>query len=271
MGKRASSPTGASAQKSASAPSAAERTKTDEEGMGEFEDQWEDELAADEDEGEVIDAAEEDDVVGELGEDGLEAGGMDIDEPDAIEEEERAPSPIPFLPTGVLAEGEFLEPDLSTYPLLHSFVPTWPSLSFDILRDNGGEERRGYPVSCALVAGTQAQDRTANEVTVMRWEGLGKTRKDGGGELRLPGLGSGGASRGGRRRGRPLRELGRGWRDAGTRMARYWDAQMFDPQAKHCQTRTDPSPLQTPTRTTLTMRRTTTLSSTSALSLTKAA
>ena len=65
-------------------------------------------------------------------------------------------------------------------------MPTWPSLSFDILRDNDGEERRGYPVSCALVAGTQAQDRTANEITVMRWEGLGKTRKDDDGQSLPP-------------------------------------------------------------------------------------
>ena len=101
---------------------------------------------------------------------------MEVDGGD--QEEARPPSPKPYLPGGKLEEGEFLAPDLSTYPLLHSFVPTWPSLSFDILRDNDGEERRGYPVSCALVAGTQAQDPTANEVTVMRWESLGKTRRD---------------------------------------------------------------------------------------------
>ncbi|GAA5938785.1 hypothetical protein JCM1841_001626 [Sporobolomyces salmonicolor] len=172
MGKRASSPTGRPAQKLSTAPAAADRTTVDEEGMGEFEDQWEDELEDDAEAGEVIDAAEhsDDDEEGEG-----ENGEMEIDQP---EEEQRAASPVPFLPTGKLEEGEFLAPDLSTYPLLHSFVPTWPSLSFDILRDNDGEERRGYPVSCALVAGTQAQDPTANEITVMRWEGLGKTRRD---------------------------------------------------------------------------------------------
>ncbi|KAI5477339.1 hypothetical protein MNV49_006481 [Pseudohyphozyma bogoriensis] len=170
--KRASSPTREAAPpaKAAAAPATADRTtEEDAEGMGEFEDQWDDELESDGDEGEVIDAAEDSDEDGE-DVDGQD-GAMDI-------EEERPPSPQPFLPTGVLQEGEFLEPDLSTYPLLHSFVPTWPSLSFDVLRDDGGEERRGYPVSCALVAGTQAQDRTANEITIMRWEGLGRTRKD---------------------------------------------------------------------------------------------
>ncbi|GAA6046855.1 hypothetical protein JCM3770_005677 [Rhodotorula araucariae] len=172
MGKRASSPVGdRPAAKSNVAPAAAGRAAIDEEGMGEFEDQWEDEFEDDAELGEVVDAAEHDDD-----EDG-DGAEMQVDGENG-DEEARPPSPKPFLPGGKLEEGEFLAPDLSTYPLLHSFVPTWPSLSFDILRDNDGEERRGYPVSCALVAGTQAQDPTANEVTVMRWESLGKTRKD---------------------------------------------------------------------------------------------
>ncbi|KAL8290085.1 hypothetical protein RQP46_003024 [Phenoliferia psychrophenolica] len=173
--KRASSPTG-QPTKVSSAPANADRAAVDEEGMGEFEDNWEDDLEQDGDEGVVVDGAEDSEG---------EEGGMEVDGDQALEDEdedepedERPPSPIPFLPTSTLEEGEFLQPDLSTYPLLHSFIPTWPSLSFDILRDGDGEERRGYPVSCALVAGTQAQDRTANEITVMRWEGLGKTRKD---------------------------------------------------------------------------------------------
>ncbi|GAA5834074.1 hypothetical protein JCM5353_002056 [Sporobolomyces roseus] len=170
MGKRASSPESQPVQKTSTAPAAADRAKIDEEGMGEFEDQWEDEFEDDAEVGEVIDAGEH---TGDEDEED-EEGAMDIEEP---EEEERPASPEPFLPTGKLEEGEFLAPDLSTYPLLHNFVPTWPSLSFDVLRDNDGEERRGYPVSCALVAGTQAQDPTANEITIMRWEGLGKTRK----------------------------------------------------------------------------------------------
>lgn len=166
--------------KSANAPAVGDRTTEEgaDEGMGEFEDQWEDEFEGDGDEGEVIDAAEEERM--EM-DDEEEEGEGDEDEPEALEEDERSPSPIPFLPTGVLGPDEFLQPDLSTYPLLHSFVPTWPSLSFDILRDGSGEERRGYPVSCALVAGTQAQDKTGNEITVMRWEGLGRTRKEEGG------------------------------------------------------------------------------------------
>ncbi|GAA6004921.1 hypothetical protein JCM11491_002278 [Sporobolomyces phaffii] len=171
MGKRASSPEGQPVQKTSKAPAEADRTAIDEEGMGEFEDQWEDEFEDDAEVGEVVDAAEH---TGDEDEDDAE-GGMELDQP---EEEERPASPVPFLPTGKLEEGEFLAPDLSTYPLLHNFVPTWPSLSFDVLRDNDGEERRGYPVSCALVAGTQAQDPTANEITIMRWEGLGKTRKN---------------------------------------------------------------------------------------------
>lgn len=186
MSKRPSSPTGQHAAKASAAPSAAARSKLDanDEGMGEFEDAWDDEVVADEDLGEVHDAEEDEDKFEELGEAG--EGDVDMDEPEPIEDDERAPSPEPFLPTNKLEEGEFLQPDLTTYPLLHSFIPTWPSLSFDILRDDGGEERRGYPVSCALVAGTQAQDQSNNEVTIMRWEGLGKTRKDDNGTFNPP-------------------------------------------------------------------------------------
>lgn len=174
MGKRASSPTGGRpATKTNTAPADASRAAVDEEGMGEFEDQWDDELEDDAEAGEVIDAEDLTDEDPEEDGEG-EDGEMDVDG----EEQERPASPKPYLPGGKLEEGEFLAPDLSTYPLLHSFVPTWPSLSFDVLRDNDGTERRGYPVSCALVAGTQAQDPTANEVTIMRWEGLGKTRRD---------------------------------------------------------------------------------------------
>ncbi|GAA6016153.1 hypothetical protein JCM10207_004462 [Rhodosporidiobolus poonsookiae] len=173
MGKRASSPTGGRpAAKSNTAPSGADRATADQDGMGEFEDQWEDEFEDDAEAGEVIDAA---DLTDEEPEDDDEAeGGMDVDG----QEGKPSNEPKTYLPGTKLEEGEVLAPDLSTYPLLHSFVPTWPSLSFDILRDNDGAERRGYPVSCALVAGTQAQDPTANEVTIMRWEGLGKTRRE---------------------------------------------------------------------------------------------
>jgi len=158
MGKRASSPVGdRPATKSSTAPAAADRAALDDEGMGEFEDQWEDELADDADLGEVVDAAEQDDD-----DDDEDGAGMEVDGGD--QEEARPPSPKPYLPGGKLEEGEFLAPDLSTYPLLHSFVPTWPSLSFDILRDNDGEERRGYPVSCALVAGPDRQRGHGHEV-----------------------------------------------------------------------------------------------------------
>ncbi|SCZ98772.1 BZ3500_MvSof-1268-A1-R1_Chr7-1g09267 [Microbotryum saponariae] len=182
MGKRASSPTGQSKAKTSQAPSSANRATTehDDEGMGEFEDQWDDEIEQDEEAGEVIDANDKTDDEEEDGEADQEMVEANEDEhnADRAVSSKRAPSPEAYLPGGKLEEGEFLQPDLSTYPLLHSFVPTWPSLSFDILRDDLGEQRRGYPASCSIVSGTQAQDRTANEITVMHWEGLGRTRKD---------------------------------------------------------------------------------------------
>ncbi|KAK4057942.1 Ribosome assembly protein rrb1 [Microbotryomycetes sp. JL221] len=187
MGKRASSPTSRPKSKTSTAPNDQSRVKDVNDDMGEFEDQWEDEVELDEDAGEVVDARDYEDNEDEQHQD----VDMQLDRPDTIFEEvqddeedqvhgtdePQQPETVPYLPGGQLEEGETLQPDLSTYPLLHSFVPTWPSLSFDVLRDNGGEERQGYPVSCALVSGTQAMDKTANELTIMRWEGLGRTRK----------------------------------------------------------------------------------------------
>ncbi|KAK4055532.1 Ribosome assembly protein rrb1 [Microbotryomycetes sp. JL201] len=191
MGKRASSPTSRPAAKTQTAPTDAQRVSGAADEMGEFEDQWEDEIELDEDAGEVVDALDDEDEDESGNNDERTDGVMQVDRPDTIFEraegdddgdeindQAQAPQTVPYLPGGALEDGETLQPDLSTYPLLHSFVPTWPSLSFDILRDNLGEERQGYPVSCALVSGTQATDKTANELTIMRWEGLGRTRKD---------------------------------------------------------------------------------------------
>jgi hypothetical protein len=56
----------------------------------------------------------------------------------------------------------------------------WPCLSFDILRDNLGEERRKYPATAFAVTGTQAEQAKTNEILVMRMSSLHKTQKDDG-------------------------------------------------------------------------------------------
>ena len=81
-----------------------------------------------------------------------------------------------------LAAGESLSPDLSAYQMLHTLTTTWPCLSFDILKDSLGDNRKSYPATLYAVAGTQADSRKAknNELLVMKLSGL--SRMDGGQE-----------------------------------------------------------------------------------------
>jgi ribosome assembly protein RRB1 len=74
-----------------------------------------------------------------------------------------------------LGPNEVLEADPSTYDMLHWMGVDWPCLSFDILEDNLGDERRNYPHSTYVVTGTQAQKARDNKIMVMKMSSLGKT------------------------------------------------------------------------------------------------
>jgi ribosome assembly protein RRB1 len=53
-----------------------------------------------------------------------------------------------------LSPGETLNPDLSTYDLLHTLDAPWPCLSCDIIPDSLGSDRKTYPATVYAVAGT---------------------------------------------------------------------------------------------------------------------
>ncbi|KAG6862167.1 hypothetical protein C0995_004249 [Termitomyces sp. Mi166 len=135
--------------------------------MGEFEDAWEDEIESDD---EVVDA-----------EAGDREDGMDIDEvmPPIEESEEPAPPPNVFIPGAhVLGKDEVLEADDSVYIMRHSMNVPWPCLSFDVLRDQLGDERQRYPATAYIVTGTQADLANSNEVVLYKMSSLHKTQKD---------------------------------------------------------------------------------------------
>ncbi|KAG8827943.1 ribosome biosynthesis protein rrb1 [Serendipita sp. 401] len=150
------------------------RKGNEEVGMGDFEDEWEDEVDSDEgpNEGEEAGQGNQDDA-------------MDIDIHPAVEDAQ-APSskqaaPQTFLPgLHKLSKDEILEPDQSAYEMLHRMNVAWPCLSFDVLRDGLGEERRKYPATAYVVTGTQADTSSKNEVLVMKMSALYKTQKDDG-------------------------------------------------------------------------------------------
>ncbi|KAL7272498.1 Ribosome assembly protein rrb1 [Rhizina undulata] len=124
--------------------------------MGEFEDNYDDEY-------------ESDTSIIEAGADGehphhdeVENNGMEVDQQ-------------VYMPSRrILGKDEILEPDPSAYHMLHSVNVNWPCLSFDILKDGMGEERRGFPGTVYLTAGTQAARAKDNEVMVVKLSGLSR-------------------------------------------------------------------------------------------------
>lgn len=78
-----------------------------------------------------------------------------------------------------LKEGEKLDVAPGSYDMLHIGQVEWPCLSFDILRDDLGAQRKSYPMTAYVVAGTQAKNRTENKLYMMKWSKLCKTSKDG--------------------------------------------------------------------------------------------
>jgi ribosome assembly protein RRB1 len=96
--------------------------------MGEFEDPWEDEI---EDE-EIIEADEDD----EENEGPFPVNHLILEMKDINDESEV------YLPSKPVEKDHVLMPDLSTYDMLHTMSVQWPFLSFDIIKDQLGDERR---------------------------------------------------------------------------------------------------------------------------------
>ncbi|KAJ2897393.1 uncharacterized protein MKZ38_004694 [Zalerion maritima] len=127
--------------------------------MGEFEDQFEDEFESDE---EVMEAGVDGrpDAEREADE---KANAMDVDPGTFIVGRHK------------LEPGQVLEPDPSTYEMLHNLRAEWPCLSFDIVRDPLGD-RKVFPATMYMATGTQAEGARArdNKLMVMKLSALGK-------------------------------------------------------------------------------------------------
>lgn len=154
--------------------------------MGEFEDQFEDEFESEDEvleagaDGNPDPASDEDDEDGEdvegdtrMGND--EGNGSGKKSSKSKKEKEQQQVYLPSRRT--LGKDEILEPDPSAYHMLHRMNVTWPCLSFDILRDGLGDERRGYPATTYLVTGTQAERANKNELMVLKLSGLNKMQQ----------------------------------------------------------------------------------------------
>ncbi|KAK4872637.1 hypothetical protein RN001_014666 [Aquatica leii] len=83
-----------------------------------------------------------------------------------------------YLPGQPLKEGEELICDPTAYVMLHQLQTGSPCLSFDVIRDDLGDDRDSYPLTSYLVAGTQTTHSHANNVIVMKLSNLHRTNKE---------------------------------------------------------------------------------------------
>ncbi|KAJ5313418.1 uncharacterized protein N7443_000302 [Penicillium atrosanguineum] len=130
---------------------------------GEFEDEFEDEF-------------ESEDEILEAGVDGRPDAEREEEEKEAMDVDKQT-----FIPGRTkLAPGETLSPDPSTYDMLHALNTPWPCLSFDIIRDSLGDNRKTFPATVYAVAGTQADGTKAkdNELMVLKMSGLSKMERE---------------------------------------------------------------------------------------------
>ena len=108
---------------------------------------------------------------------------MDVDDqvvPPIEESDEQPRAPNTFIPgLHTLGKDEILEADESVYVMRHTMNANWPCLSFDVLRDDQGDQRQRFPTSAYIAAGTQADMAKNNKLTVFKMTQLHKTQKDG--------------------------------------------------------------------------------------------
>ncbi|KAF2767717.1 WD40 repeat-like protein [Teratosphaeria nubilosa] len=126
-----------------------------------FEDEFEDEY---ESEDEIFEAGVDGRPDEEREAEDKAAGAMEVDQETFIPGRHK------------LEAGQTLAPDLSTYEMLHTLEPTWPCLSFDIVKDQLGDNRKTYPATVYAVGGTQAAAgrERENQIMVMKLSGLSR-------------------------------------------------------------------------------------------------
>ncbi|XP_071107489.1 glutamate-rich WD repeat-containing protein 1-like [Haliotis cracherodii] len=97
---------------------------------------------------------------------------------DMQEDEGGDGEPKVYLPGEEMDDDEELVCDESAYIMYHQAQTGAPCLSFDILRDDLGDDRETFPLTCYCAAGTQSERGHTNHVIVMKMGNLHKTQKE---------------------------------------------------------------------------------------------
>lgn len=82
------------------------------------------------------------------------------------DEDENNERPQTYLPGQPIKEDEQLVCDQSAYVMLHQAQTGAPCLSFDIIKDNLGNNRDSFPMTAYLVTGTQASSAHLNKYVI---------------------------------------------------------------------------------------------------------
>jgi len=77
-----------------------------------------------------------------------------------------------------LEDGEVLDYSSKDYIMFHRFTSEWPCLSFDVVTDKLGYERKKFPQTMYLVTGTQADKPGGNKLITMKVSHISKTQND---------------------------------------------------------------------------------------------
>ena len=97
--------------------------------------------------------------------------------PTVDDEDAEEIKPSVFVPgRDKLETDEALQYDPTAYDCMSSMSLEWPSLSFDVIPDNLGDDRRAFPHTLFMVAGTQASNAKLNYLAVMKVSNLTQGR-----------------------------------------------------------------------------------------------
>ncbi|XP_049850844.1 glutamate-rich WD repeat-containing protein 1-like [Schistocerca gregaria] len=135
----------------------------------EFEDPFEDEYAE-----------EDDEYDAEMEESDADEAEIDTNALKAGEDSQQQEDPYRIFQPGIdtLNPGEVLDYDSKAYDMLHVMRMDHPCLSFDVITDKLGYQRKKFPHTIYIVSGSQAEEGSENRVSAMRMSRLHRTKYD---------------------------------------------------------------------------------------------